>query len=270
LVVALVIQRETYPPVLLERKAKRLRKETGNNNLRSVPRSGKTPGQLFFLSVVRPTKMLFLSPIVFGLSLYIAMVYGYLYLLFTTMTFVFHDQYGISDSNVGLVYLGIGLGQFIGLLLFGAYSDKLLRKLAKGGEMKPEYRLPLLWPGAFVVPLGLILYGWTAQYKVHWIVPILGTLMLGAGMTGCFLSIGVYLIDAYTVYAASAMAANTVLRSLGGAFLPLAGRDMYNTLGLGWGNSLLAFIALAMSPMIWVFLKYGERIRTHPKLQLNL
>jgi MFS family permease len=270
LVVALVIQRETYPPVLLERKAKRLRKETGNNNLRSVPRSGKTPGQLFFLSVVRPTKMLFLSPIVFGLSLYIAVVYGYLYLLFTTMTFVFHDQYGISDSNIGLVYLGIGLGQFIGLSLFGAYSDKLLRKLAKGGEMKPEYRLPLLWPGAIIVPLGLILYGWTAQYKVHWIVPILGTLMLGAGMTGCFLPIGVYLIDAYTVYAASAMAANTVLRSLGGAFLPLAGRDMYNTLGLGWGNSLLAFIALAMSPMIWVFLKYGERIRTHPKLQLNL
>lgn len=82
--------------------------------------------------------------------------------------------------------------------------------------------------------------------------------------------IGTYLVDAYTVYAASAMAANTVLRSLGGAFLPLAGRDMYNALGLGWGNSLLAFIGLGMTPMIWVFLKYGERIRTHPKFQLNL
>ena len=82
--------------------------------------------------------------------------------------------------------------------------------------------------------------------------------------------IGTYLVDAYTAYAASAMAANTVLRSLGGAFLPLAGRSMYNALGLGWGNSLLAFIALAMTPMIWFFLKYGERIRTHPKFQLNL
>ncbi|KAJ9603306.1 hypothetical protein H2200_012084 [Cladophialophora chaetospira] len=270
LLLAIVIQRETYPPVILERKAKRLRKETGNPKLRSALKSTKTPKQLFLLSVVRPTKMLVLSPIVFGLSLYIAVVYGYLYLLFTTMTFVFHDQYGISASNIGLVYLGIGLGQFIGLLLFGAYSDKLLRKLAKGGEMKPEYRLPLLWPGAIMVPVGLILYGWTAQYKVHWIVPILGTTLLGAGMIGAFMPIGTYLVDAYTIYAASAMAANTVLRSLGGAFLPLAGRDMYNALGLGWGNSLLAFIALGISPMIWFFLKYGEKIRTHPKFQLNL
>ena len=102
---------------------------------------------------------------------------------------MFHDQYGISASNIGLVYLGIGLGQFIGLILFGLYSDKLLKRLAKGGEMKPEYRLPLLWPGAIGVPLGLILYGWSAQYKVQWIVPILGTTMLGAGMIGAFVSI---------------------------------------------------------------------------------
>ena len=86
LLVALLVQKETYPPVLLERKAARLRKETGNDKLRSALQSAKTPRQLFFLSVVRPTKMLFLSPIVFGLSLYIAVVYGYLYLLFTTMT----------------------------------------------------------------------------------------------------------------------------------------------------------------------------------------
>jgi hypothetical protein len=123
--------------------------------------------------------MLLLSPIVFGLSIYIAVIYGYLYLLFTTITFVFRDNYGISASNVGLVYLGLGVGQFVGLFLFGAYSDKLLKKMAKGGEMKPEYRLPLLWPGAIGVPAGLILYGWTAQYRVQWMVPILGTVLLG-------------------------------------------------------------------------------------------
>ena len=184
LVAALFLMRETYPPILLERKTKRLRKETGNDKLRSALRSSKTPRQLFFLSIVRPTKMLALSPIVFGLSLYMAVTYGYLYVLFATMTFVFQGQYGISASNVGLVYLGIGLGQFLALLFFGVFSDKLLRKLAKGGEMKPEYRLPLLWPGAIVTPAGLLLYGWSAQYKVHWIVPILGTMGIGAGMTG--------------------------------------------------------------------------------------
>lgn len=70
-----------------------------------------------------------------------------------------------------------------------------------------------------------------------------------------------YLVDAYTIYAASAIAANTVLRSLLGALLPLAGSKMYQTLGLGWGNSLLAFIALALAPVPLLFYRYGERIR---------
>jgi len=139
--------------------------------------------------------MLFRSPIVFGLSLYIAVGYGYLYLVFTTITYVFEDQYGVSSSNVGLVYLGIGIGQFFGLMLFGAVSDKLLKRMAKGGEMKPEYRLPLLWPGAILIPAGLLLYGWTAQYKVQWFAPILGTTLLGAGMIGTFMPIGTYLVE---------------------------------------------------------------------------
>lgn len=70
-----------------------------------------------------------------------------------------------------------------------------------------------------------------------------------------------YLVDAYTQYAASAMAANAVLRSVFGAVLPLAGLDMYNALGLGWGNTLLAFLALALLPVPIVFSRYGERIR---------
>ncbi|RVX69790.1 hypothetical protein B0A52_06435 [Exophiala mesophila] len=270
LILALFIQQETYGPVLLERRAARLRKETGNMKLRSALQSTKTARQLFFFSLTRPLKMLCLSPIVFGLSLYIAVSYGYMYILITTLTPVFHEEYGIPLNNVGLVFLGFGVGQFAGLFAFGAFSDRYLKKLSRGGEMKPEYRLPLLWPGFFATPVGLLLYGWTANYpdRIHWIVPIIGTGVLGVGMISAFMPIGTYLVDAYHIYAASAMAANTVLRSLGGAFLPLAGRRLYSTLGLGWGNSLLAFIALAMFPMMWIFIKYGERIRK--RYQLNL
>lgn len=72
------------------------------------------------------------------------------------------------------------------------------------------------------------------------------------------------------IYAASAIAANTVLRSLFGATFPLFGLQMYNQLGLGWGNSLLAFISLAMCPIPLLFYRYGEKIRTHPKFQIKL
>ena len=75
------------------------------------------------------------------------------------------------------------------------------------------------------------------------------------------MAISTYLVDAFGVFAASAVAASTVLRSLGGAVLPLAGGKMFETLGLGWGSSLLAFIALAMIPVPVVFYRYGERVR---------
>lgn len=88
------------------------------------------------------------------------------------------------------------------------------------------------------------------------------------GMMGIFLPIQTYLIDCYTVYAASAIACLTASRSLFGAFLPLAGPAMYETLGLGWGNSLLGFIALIGVPIPLFFVKYGKTIRE--KYPMNL
>jgi hypothetical protein len=70
-----------------------------------------------------------------------------------------------------------------------------------------------------------------------------------------------YLVDTYTRYSASALAANTILRSVVGAVLPLAGQPMYDALGLGWGNSVLAFFALTFIPVPWLFFKYGEKLR---------
>lgn len=271
-VLAAIFLRETYAPVLLDRKVKRLRKETGNTDLRSKLDNGLNPKQLFIRAIVRPTKLMFLSPICALMSFYMAIVYGFLYLLFTTFTFVFEDSYGFSQSTVGLVYLGIGIGNFIGLGLLGFTSDRVMTSLAKkhnDGVAKPEYRLPLLMYVGPCMPFGLFLYGWTAQYEVHWAVPLLGTLFVGVGLIACFMCINTYLVDSFTLYAASAMAANTILRSIFGGVFPLFGLQMYQGLGLGWGNSLLAFVALALCPIPWVFYHYGERIRTHPKYQIK-
>lgn len=82
----------------------------------------------------------------------------------------------------------------------------------------------------------------------------------------CFMAVSIYLVDAYTTYAASALAANTVMRSIAGAVLPLCGLKMYNQLGLGWGNSLLGFIAIAMLPIPILILRFGERLRLKTKM----
>ncbi|KAI9842238.1 MAG: hypothetical protein M1837_007383 [Sclerophora amabilis] len=267
-VTALVFMRETYATTILEKKASKLRKSTGNTELRSKHDSGLSARDLFWRSIVRPAKMLLFSPICLLLSLFMAVVYGYLYLIFTTFPTVFQGQYGFSTSSVGLAYIGIGIGCLAGLLYCGVASDKIMKRKSKRGEMKPEYRLPPMIYGAPLIPIGLFWYGWSAEARVHWIVPIIGSSLVGAGMLAIFMPVQTYMVDAFTVYAASALAANTVLRSIGGAFLPLAGEKMYETLGLGWGNSLLGFISLALCPIPWVFYRYGETIRKRYMLEL--
>ena len=104
--------RESYAYVILERKTKRLRKETGNQEPRSALDTGRLPKELFVFSITRPLKLLFFSPIVFLLSLYVSTLYSYLYLCFTTFPRIFEEQYGFSQQSSGLAYLGIGIGSF--------------------------------------------------------------------------------------------------------------------------------------------------------------
>jgi MFS family permease len=159
----------------------------------------------------------------------------------------------------------------VGMFALGTLSDKIIKKHQLKGNMKPEHRLPLILtlPGAIGLPIGVFVYGWTTYYKVHWIVPIISTSLIGLGNLTAMMTIQTYLVDAFTVHAASAIAANTVLRSLFGAVLPLAGLTMFDSLGLGWGNSLLGFISVAFIPVPIFFRFYGERIRTSKRFQVK-
>ncbi|OJJ48235.1 hypothetical protein ASPZODRAFT_62938 [Penicilliopsis zonata CBS 506.65] len=275
LVVSLIFMRETYPPVLLRKRAQKLEKKGRQNGDDREYRSALdtemlTPGQQIKLAISRPFKLLFFSPIVLFLSTYCAVVYGILYLIFTTLAFVFEGIYGFSQGTVGLSFLGIGVGCAVGLAISGAGSDTLVTRLSHGGERKPEYRLPQMILGAVLLPIGMFWYGWSVHARVHWICPIIGTSFVGMGMMTIFMSVSMYLVDAYVIYAASATASNTILRSLGGALLPLAGGPMLNALGVAWSASLLGFISLAIIPGGVLLYKYGEQIRTNPRFQVKL
>ncbi|KAF3764658.1 hypothetical protein M406DRAFT_62224 [Cryphonectria parasitica EP155] len=263
-VLMFLFMRETYAPVILQRRAARLRRETGNEMLRSKLDVGLSPRDYFGRGIVRPMKLLLRTPIVSLFAVYMAVVYGYLYLMFTSITEVFEGSYGFSTQDAGLVYLGLGVGSMGGLALFSITSDRYLKKMStrEGKGMKPEYRLQQLPIGAILLPVGFFIYGWTAEYRVHWIAPIIGTAVIGVGNIIIFMALQMYLVDAFTIYAASALASNTVIRSIAGAVLPLCGLQMYAKLGLGWGNSLLAFIAVAMIPVPFFILKKGEWLRT--------
>jgi hypothetical protein len=221
---------------------------------------GLTPRQLFVRAITRPTKLLLLSPIVLLLSLLCAFVFGLLFMLFTTFPQVFEEQYNFSAGVSGLSYLGVGIGMAVSLGVFAAVSDKLQKAL--GDSPKPEGRLkPMVWVMP-AVPAGIFWYGWTAEKQTHWIVPIIGTSFFGFGFLWIIMPTQLYMVDAFgPEAAASALAANVILRLLFAAFIPLAGPSLYADLGLGWGNSVLGFIGLAFLPVPLLFYRYGGWLR---------
>ncbi|KAM7221796.1 transporter C1529.01-like protein 3 [Rhypophila decipiens] len=262
--------KETYAPLILERRTNKLRKDTGNENLISMYHDPtKTATQIFKEAIVRPINILFTKMIVLLMALYVAITYGILYLLFTTFSFVYTLNYGFDEGTNGLTFLPAGLGMMIGIVVFGAMSDIVVKKRTEAGlEHKPEVRLSPSFtiPAGLALPVGLFLYGWTAEQGVHWIVPMIGVVIFSCGLMGVMMCVQNYLLDAYPRYAASVTAALAVLRSLAGALLPLGGLDMYTDLGLGWGNSLLAFIALALVPIPLFFFFYGEKLRARGRM----
>jgi multidrug resistance protein len=271
-IAGLLVLRETHPGTLLERKARRLRKETGNTNLRSKLDLQIPPRTLFLRSIMRPSKLLVLSPICLVLSVYSAFFYAMIYFMISTFTFVFQKNYGFSEGIVGLVFIALGLGMLFGVMVQQAIGNRIMNRLAgslNDGKPKPEHRIPPTLLAGFLVPAGLFIYGWTVHYRVHWAVPLLGVLLAGMGICIINISTNLYLVDAFTVYAASALAASTVLRSIFGATFPLFALQMYDTLGLGWGNSLLAFIAVAMLAIPPLLFYHGERLRSHPRFQVE-
>ncbi|CAI6247106.1 unnamed protein product [Periconia digitata] len=264
----MILFRETNAPVILDRKVVRMRKELSRPELENIlthakEATSKSRGSLLLQGMIRPLKLLFRSPIVFLLSIYISFVFGLLLLLFTTVTQVYVQTYEWDIELCGLAFLGIGVGFFFGIVFVARTSDATIIKLTKNnnGVYEPEMRLPTCVFFGFLIPISFFWYGWSTNQKAHWIVPIIGLLPFGFGMMGVFTPIQTYLVDSFPQYAASAIAGMTSIRCLFGAVLPLAGPSMYKSLGLGWGNSLLGFVAVAMIPFPAIIYKYGGVIR---------
>jgi hypothetical protein len=178
---------ETYAPVLLERKIKRL----SDMNVEGADRASVikvSPFALVARTIARPLQMLLFNPIVTLLSIYSAFVYGVYYMFLTTMSGVFQTRYNFSQSNVGLAYIGLGLGACIGGFSSGYASDAILKRLAPDGEVRPEARLVPMMPASLFTPIGLFWYGWSIEGGMHWIMPIVGTLWVGIGLSASFVS----------------------------------------------------------------------------------
>ena len=230
-VLALAAMPEVYAPVLLHRKAQRLRKESGNSAWHHPHEDMK----LDLKSVVtkhftRPLRMLITEPMVTCIAFYASFCYALLYLTLEVFPIVFFDIRGWSLVNSTLPFLGLFVGVLCAVVVNLGNQPRYSRIVdANKGKPVPEARLPPMIIGAVSFAAGLFWFGWTGANKdIHWIVPVISTAFIGAGFNIIFQQCMNFLVDTYTIYAASAVSANTFLRSvLAGGFPLIARRESY-------------------------------------------
>ncbi|PKY02942.1 MFS general substrate transporter [Aspergillus campestris IBT 28561] len=264
---------ETYHPVLLRRKAQRRRKETGDERWQApIERLHRSVARTVLRSTYRPMLLLILEPMCLNLCLFSAILLGILYLFFGAFQLVFGNVYHFELWQRGLCFLGLFVG-----MVFAISSDPFWRRVyarleaehekdeGRTEKYQPEWRLPPAILGGPLVTIGLFMFAWTIYSHVHWIVPIIGSVFFGAGTILVYSGIFTFLVDAYPLYAASALAANSFARSSFAGVFPLFGIQMYNNLGYHWATSLLAFLTLVMVPFPYLFFRYGSRIRKHSR-----
>ncbi|CAK4031169.1 related to fluconazole resistance (FLU1) [Lecanosticta acicola] len=263
--VPLLFLPETFGPVILAKRAKKLRKAQRGANIYGALELKHTGVKQYVTKIVgRPLKFLTTEPIVTASCMYLSLIYGILFIFFQAFDVIFPPIYNFTQCETGLAFIPLCIGNFLALPIV-IWWDRYLRSAKKRQapwSSKEEYqRLPLACLGGPLFTIGMFWLGWGAMSSVPWIVPLLGAVLVGTGFVLVFVALFNYLVDSYKVYSASALGATSLSRSTFGVALPFAAKPMYDTLGVAWACSLLGFLSLVMCVIPFAFIRYGERLR---------
>ncbi|GHJ87320.1 hypothetical protein NliqN6_3722 [Naganishia liquefaciens] len=260
---------ETSSQTILLKRAKRLRKLTGNGELKSkseIEQSQMTPKQVAKMTLLKPFQLNFSDPILFALNLYIAFVYAVLYSWFEAFPLVYEQMYGMSLPIAQLPFAALLVGSIVSLAGYFLWHKYwwIPRYDAADGKIAPELRLPPAFVGALCLPICLFPFAWSSG-RTHWMAPVAFSSVFSAGATLLFSPIINYIQDAYPDTAASALAANDFFRSVFGAAMPIVASPLFKNLKVDWGCSLLGFISLVFIPIPIFLYKFGKVARKHSK-----
>ncbi|KAH7408112.1 major facilitator superfamily domain-containing protein [Phaeosphaeria sp. MPI-PUGE-AT-0046c] len=267
-----LFSRESYTPQILKRKKTEYEDEASQSEGTKYTFEGEDNRpfkERIGQSLQRPPKI-FAQPIVATMAVYQALIFGTTYSIYTNMQPIYSDLYGFDTEKVGLLYLGPGFGFLFAVWFLVPRIDTVYKSLtAKNNEKaRPEFRLPLANIGAVFIPMSLFWFAWTVEKHAHWFASISGTFFYGIGQVMILNCTQNYFIDSFEKYAASAIAAGTVFRSVVGGIIPLGAPALFEQLGYGWGISVFAFVSLLLAPAPLLFYIYGERLRERFKVNL--
>ncbi|KAL4958669.1 MFS general substrate transporter [Aspergillus stella-maris] len=254
---------ETSLDTILHRRAQRLRALTGRANLKSeseIRQAKMNPREIAFNALIKPWEINALDPVVLFSTFYMALTYGIYYSFFESFPLVYTGIYGFSTGEQGLAFLSILCGLVVAVAFVCWYFYVLApRHLGKYEVVPPEARL---WPGLFAtwfIPISLLIFAWTSDPAIHWVVSLLGVAISMCGVFIVTQAIFMYLPFTYPCYAASLFAANALARSLLAGSAILFATPMFEGIGISGGVSLLA--ALSLLCVLGLFLLYFFRAK---------
>ncbi|EMD38651.1 hypothetical protein CERSUDRAFT_113828 [Gelatoporia subvermispora B] len=269
-IMGVLVTPETYHPVLLRKRAKKLMHESGGKVIyvsKFDAGQNRTVKAVFKRNMGRPFLFLATEPIVLLIAIYISIAYATLYAFFAAFPIVFQEHRGFSAGQGGLTFLGVGVGTMAGTALTPIQNRLYWKAMARSpsGRAPPEARLYMPMIGGLGLPIGLFWFAWTSNPSIHWIAPVLSGIPFGVGVAVIMQGMTQYLMDAYGIFCASAIASTVVLRSIIAAIFPLVCPTMYARLGEEWACSIFAFLAAACAPIPWLFFKFGSWVRKRSK-----
>ncbi|KAI9372846.1 MFS general substrate transporter [Aspergillus egyptiacus] len=252
--------RETSRKRILELKAARMRKDTGDKGYHAPSeKSSLDLATLLQRYGKMPVLMMAQEPILIVIILYLTLVYGTLYLSYQMFPYAFRGR-GWSAPIASLPFLSVILGVLTAwgiVCLHTIFS--YWRKLRKGATT-PEDRLPPMILGACMLVPSLLWFGWTI--RTHWIAEVMSCFFLGCALQLIFISGIVYIVDVYVPNANSAISIHVAVRSLVSATFPLWGANVYENLGVEWTATMLAALGVLLMPSPIAFYFYGPTIRS--------
>ena len=220
--------------------------------------------ELLIVSLIRPFHFLVSEPVVFFFSLWMAFSWAVLYIAISAIPMVFETQYNFSLSQSNAVLAAMCIGSILAVIL-SIFQDFLAEK-RPGWNTVPEHRLYFSCIESFLLPIGLFVLGWTAEERIHWIVPTIFIAIMTMGIFSIYLAVFNYFADTYQTFASSTIAAQSFCRNmLGGAF-PLVSRQLFHNLGYGPASTLLGGIATLLTLVPWVLVFFGPTIRGKSKI----
>jgi multidrug resistance protein len=214
---------ETYAPILLHQRAKKLSRAHPGRVYISVldkDKEQRSVRTMLVKALVRPWKLLFREPIVLVASTYLSIIYATIYMFLGAFSIVYNEKRGWSEGEGGLAFLGIVVGMVVGVV-WTVFDNRRYAALSRDGRATPESRLFLAIPGSIALPAGMFAFAWTNGPNVHWSASVILSSLFGLGSVLVWTPVFNYLIDSYVIYAASVLAATAMQRSLIGAAFPL-------------------------------------------------